>query len=177
MRRRQYSAEFRANAVRRMSTPGQSVTELASELGLSPSLLFRWRRGGGTSCDMAQRSATDKGPRRPQDWTSEQKLQAVLESLAIPEEQLGGFLRQRGLHKATLDEWREAVLRGAKAELDGRRERAQSAASNRQVRGLERELARKEKALAEVAALLVLKKKVDAFLEVEDDDTTPRRGR
>lgn len=45
--RRQYTAEFRANAVRKMSAPGQSVQELAEELGISPSLLFRWRRNAG----------------------------------------------------------------------------------------------------------------------------------
>lgn len=178
MKRRKHTAEFQANAVRRMIAGDKTVEELAKELGVNPSLLFRWRRGAGTSSGVPkQKTNEDNPPRRPQDWTSEQKLKAVLESMSLPEEQLGGFLRQRGLHKATLDEWRESVMRGARAELDGRHERAQSAAMNRQVRELQRELQRKEKALAEAAALLVLKKKVESFLGAEDDDTEPRRGR
>lgn len=178
MNRRKYSAEFRTNAVRRMNTPGQSVEELAKELGLSASLLFRWRRKAGSPRGVATQEKDDKGPpRRPQDWTSEQKLSVVLEAMSVPQEQLGGLLRQRGLHQATLDEWREMVLRGAKAELDGRRGPVPSAAVQRQLRELQHELVRKEKALAETAALLVLKKKVQAFLGDEDDDTEPRSGR
>jgi|JI10StandDraft_1071094.scaffolds.fasta_scaffold24689_4 hypothetical protein len=43
--RKRHSAEFRAGVVRKMSTSGQTVQALAEELGLSPSLLFRWRKG------------------------------------------------------------------------------------------------------------------------------------
>lgn len=107
--RRRYSEEFRANAVRKMSAPGQSVQELAEELGISPSLLFRWRRNAGTRGSMPQQE-NDKpkqAPRRPQDWTSEDKLAVVLAAQGLTQEQLGGFLRQRGLHQVTLDEWRD----------------------------------------------------------------------
>ena len=101
-----------------------------------------------------------KPPRRPQDWTGEEKLAVVMEAQGLTEEQLGGFLRQRGLHKATLDEWREAVERGARAELAGRTDKQTSSADAKRLRELERELARKDKALAEAAALLVLQKKL-----------------
>lgn len=177
--RRRHSAEFRASAVRKMSAPGQSVQELAEELGINPSLLFRWRRNAGTRGTMPQQK-NDKpkqAPRRPQDWTSDEKLAVVLEAQGLTEEQLGGFLRQRGLHQATLDEWREAVLRGARAELGGRADKPTAAADAKRLRHLERELARKDKALAEAAALLVLQKKFQAFMEGEDDDTEPRSGR
>lgn len=177
--RRRYSEEFRANAVRKMSAPGQSVQELAEELGISPSLLFRWRRNAGTRGSMPQQE-NDKpkqAPRRPQDWTSEDKLAVVLAAQGLTQEQLGGFLRQRGLHQATLDEWREAVLRGARAELGGRADKRTAAAEAKRIRELERELARKDKALAEAAALLVLQKKFQALMGGGDDDTEPRNGR
>jgi len=91
--------------------------------------------------------------------------------MSLTEEQLGGFLRQRGLYRATLDEWRESMLRGARAELDGRaaktaktktaktKTKTDRAADAKRIRQLERELTRKEKTLAEAAALLVLQKK------------------
>ncbi len=114
--------------------------------------------------------------RRPQDWTTEQKLSVVLDAQGLAEEELGGFLRQRGLHGATLSDWRETVLRGAKAELGGRSDKQPSLEAKR-IRELERELARKDKALAEAAALLVLQKKFRALMGAEDDDTEPKSGR
>lgn len=169
--RKHYTDEFRANAVRKMNAPGCTVQELAAELGLSPSLLFRWRRGAGSRSDMSKQESAPRNARRPQDWTSAEKLSTVLESLKLGEEQLGGFIRQRGLHKATLDEWRETVMRGATAELDGSHAKPRAAADARRIRELERDLLRKEKALAETAVLLVLKKKVHDLLGDEDEST------
>lgn len=176
--RKQYTEAFKANAVRRMSAPGQSIQELAEELGVGPSLLFRWRRKAGTSQSMTTQKpdAPTHRPRRPQDWTSEEKLAVVLEAQGLTEEQLGGLVRQRGLHRATLDEWREQVMRGARAELGGRGDKAQATAEAKRIRELEREVARKDKALAETAALLVLQKKARALLGGGDDDTEPRSG-
>ncbi len=114
--------------------------------------------------------------RRPQDWTTEQKLAVVLDAQGLAEAELGGFLRQRGLHGSTLTDWRETVLRGAKAELGGRSDK-QPGLEAKRIRELERELARKDKALAEAAALLVLQKKFRALMGAEDDDTEPKTGR
>ena len=103
-------------------------------------------------------------PRRPEDWTAEERLQIVMEAAKVSEADLGAFLRSRGLHEAVLSEWRGAAL----AALRGPTKTSPEA---RRVRVLEKELARKEKALAEAAALLVLKKKVQAIWGDEDDST------
>ena len=95
--------------------------------------------------------------KRPQDWTAEEKLQAVIEAAGLPEAELGEFLRRQGLHEAQLQQWRDGVLAGL--EQHTKRGSRKSSPEARRVRELERELARKEKALAEAAALLVLKKK------------------
>lgn len=177
--RRRHSAEFQANAVRKLNNPGQSAQALADELEVRPSLLYRWRRAAqAKEGPMSKKKPppTNEPGRRPQDWTTEQKLAVVLDAQGLAEEQLGGFLRQRGLHGATLGDWRETVLRGAKAELGGRSDK-QPGQEARRIRELERELARKDKALAEAAALLVLQKKFRALMGAEDDDTEPRNGR
>ena len=176
--RRRHTSEFRANAVKKLNIPGQSTQELADELGVRASLLYRWRREAGTRNPMPKKKSppTSEPSRRPQDWTSEQKLAVVLDAQALAEDQLGGFLRQRGLHQATLSDWRETVLRGAKAELGGRSDR-QPGLEAKRIRELERELLRKDKALAEAAALLVLQKKFRALMGAEEDDTEPKNGR
>ena len=113
--------------------------------------------------------------KRPQDWSAEEKLQAVIEAATVSEVDLGAFLRRQGLHEAQLTQWRQLVLSGLKRAP--KRPGKASTAQARRVRELERELARKEKALAEAAALLILKKKVREIWGDEDDNTHKRSGR
>ena len=112
--------------------------------------------------------------RRPQDWTAEEKLDVLIEAASLPDEELGAFLRRKGLHEAHLKEWRQTVLSG----LQKRPARAKkTTAEARRIKELERELHRKEKALAEAAALLVLKKKAQAIWGDGDEATAKKNGR
>ncbi|HUQ01853.1 MAG TPA: hypothetical protein VM261_05120, partial [Kofleriaceae bacterium] len=89
------------------------------------------------------------------------KARIVADAANLDGERLAAFLQREGAQLADLERWRVA--------LEDRE--TSSIAMSRRVRSLERELARKEKALAEAAALLVLKKKVeDLYSEDEDDD-------
>lgn len=171
--RRRHSKEFKKNAVRKLMTPGKTASEVARDLGVHPSQLFRWKQQiRDTAAPMPKQEIVDQQPaRRPQDWTVEQKLEAVVESLKLTDEELGAFLRSRGLHKADLDEWHESVLKGARAELGGSPNG--KSREGKRIRELERELHRKDRALAEASALLVLKKKAQAIWGAEDDDTEP----
>lgn len=167
--------------VERLSGPhAQSATALAGETGVSQATLSRWLKAAGTVAPtMARRDKQKKEPptsaKRPQDWTAEEKVALVLEAAAVPEAELGAFLRRKGVHEAQLAEWRQQVTQGAVAAMRGpsKRERQAANVEARRVRDLERELQRKEKALAEAAALLVLKKKAQAIWGGEDDDTEP----
>jgi transposase len=113
-------------------------------------------------------------PKRPQDWTAEEKLAVVVEAAALSDEEIGAFLRRKGIHEAQLKEWREIVLSGL--EKRPTRFSKKSTTEARRIRELERELARKEKALAEAAALLVLKKKARAIWGDEDDSIATGNG-
>ena len=113
-------------------------------------------------------------PKRPQDWTGKEKLAVVIEAAALSDEELGAFLRRKGIHEAQLKEWRQIVLSGL--EKPPSRFSKKSSAETRRIRELERELARKEKALAEAAALLVLKKKAQAIWGDEDESTARKNG-
>ncbi len=108
----------------------------------------------------------DESPRRPEDWSAEEKLTAVWTASALSGSELGAFLREQGLHEAHLHEWRnqahQALERGG-SRADGR--------LKKEVKRLGREVARKDRALAEATALLVLSKKVRALWGDEGDDT------
>ena len=107
--------------------------------------------------------STETSRKRPQDWSLEEKLQIMLESSALSDKELGAFLRSKGLHEGMLKEWRALVknaLGGYKPRVKKSREHKEA---EKKVRKLERELKRKDAALAETAALLVLKKKPRRF--------------
>jgi transposase len=95
----------------------------------------------------------------------------VTQAATVPDAELGAFLRRKGVHEAQLAEWQAAAM--AALQPPSRRERKAANIEKLKIRNLERELKRKEKALAEAAALLVLKKKAQAIWGDEDDDTTP----
>lgn len=163
-----YSETLKSKLVQRMSAPGgPSATALAEEVGIHQSTLSRWLRA------VKVEGMTNKKSRRPQDWTAAEKLEAVLEAAPLSEEALGGFLRRKGLYRTHLDQWREQMLHG----LEAKKQRSRSTAKERQVRELQKELRRKDAALAETAALLVLKKKARAIWGDGDDGTPPRSGR
>jgi hypothetical protein len=166
--------------VERLSGPhAPSATRLADETGVAQATLSRWLKAAGTVAPKMARREKQKAPptsKRPHDLTAEEKVALVLEAAAVPEAELGAFLRRKGVHEAQLAEWRQQVMQGAVAALRGpsKQDRKAASAEARRLRDLERELARKEKALAEAAALLVLKKKAQAIWGDEDDDTDPR---
>ena len=91
---------------------------------------------------------------------------------------LGALLRREGVHDAELEAWRAAVKTAAVAALNGTTSNVAPArsAERKRIHELERELRRKDKALAEAAALLVLEKKLQALWGDGDDDTDTRSG-
>ncbi len=105
--------------------------------------------------------------KRPQDWTAEEILDVMIEAASVPEAELGAFLRSGGLHEVQLQQWRRQLLASLRPST-GAASR-QASAEARRIRELERDLARKDKALAEAAALLVLKTKAQAIWGDEDE--------
>ena len=88
-----------------------------------------------------------------------QKFNALLEAAALPEEKLGRWLREKGLRSEHLEVWQEEM----KKELDQQKKNQELKEAKKRIKELERELNRKDKALAEMTALVVLKKKLDAL--------------
>ena len=176
-----YSDAFRAKMVQKLADPhGPTANRLAQEVGVHQTTLSRWLREAGQVEDPQVLLLSDHPRRampakRPQDWTAEEKLDVVIEAASVPEEEVGAFLRRKGLHEAQLNEWRQIVLSGL--EKRPARSAKNKTPEARRVRELERELARKDKALAETAALLVLKKKARAIWGDTDDATSKKNGR
>ena len=161
--------------VQKLSGPhAMSANALSSEVGISQGTLSRWLKQAAT-IPVKMSPPDDDTTKRPQEWSPEEKVAFVMEAAAVPASELGAFLRRKGVHEAQLDEWRKQVTDLAIAGMNpARTDRKATAAEAQRIRQLERELMRKDKALAETAALLVLKKKAQAIWGDEDDDTDPK---
>jgi len=151
--------------VERLTGPRKiSAHALAKEVGVGQPTLSLWLRAAGTLPGV-----TDEA-KRPNEWSPQEKLAAVMEAAAVSEYELGVWLRQKGLTEEHLRQWRQALAERACAVFAPREPRA-SSESRKRVQELERELRRKDKALAETAALLVLQGKMQALWEDEDAST------
>ena len=170
-----YPETFKQKMVSKMVGPSSiSANALSEEVGISQTSLSRWLREAAEVEVVTKRMngrSKKPGGKRPQDWTAEEKLEAVLDASSLSEQELGAYLRRKGLHAAELEQWRRRVTEAATEALQGKRARKKASVEAKRVRQLERELRRKEKALAETAALLVLKKKAAAIWGDEDDST------
>lgn len=167
-----YAEGFKARMVERMAGPeGITATRLAEDVGVPQPTLSRWLREAPKVVAMVNKKKSRKSE-RPNRRTADEKLRIVLEAAQLKDEELGAYLRREGVHEAQLLEWQASV----KAALSPKSKRASGKASPeaKRIRELEKDLRRKEKALAEVTALLALKKRIAEIWGDEDDDTPTR---
>jgi len=180
-----YSDMFKNSMIQKMTGPDAiSATALSKQVDVPQATLSKWLRlaGAGPSYVFPNNAheytkmtkVTDS--KRPNDWSAEDKLKVVMEASSLDDEQLGSFLRSKGLHQTHLNQWRAQMLDGLESGSTKKTSRQKNVEAKR-IRALEKEINRKDKALAETAALLVLKKKVQEIWGDEDDPTTGSNGK
>ena len=181
----QYSDMFKNAMIQKMTGPGAlSASALSKQVDVPQSTLAKWLRMAGVGSPFGfpnnvheyTKMAKIKGPKRPNDWSAEDKLKVVMEAASLDDQQLGEFLRKKGLHQTHLEQWRLQMLDGLQNGFSKKKAK-QKKAQTKRIRALEKELKRKDKALAETAALLVLKKKVQEIWGDEDDPTAGSNGK
>jgi transposase-like protein len=160
--------------VQRLSLPNAiSAAKLSKEVGVPRSVLSRWLAVAPKVSPMSNQRPSERAVQASgESRSAAEKLRIVMAAAALGPGELGAFLRREGVHEAELDQWRSVVLVGAQSALEGGNARGQSRGSEaKRIKELERELRRKDKALAETAALLVLQKKFHTYLEEREKDT------
>jgi transposase len=156
-----YTNGFREAAVKKMLEPGgRSVAELSKELGVSEQTLYNWRNRFRMTSGIE--SVPNKSPRQ---WTIQERYDATLHAVSLTGEKYGEWLRTQGLRSDDIDTWKRE-LRTMTSSTKDKEEIRELRKKNKE---LERELYRKDKALAEVSALLVLKKKVNLLWGGSED--------
>ena len=150
------SDEFREQVVRKMMPPNaQSVAQVHREKGISEPTLYAWRNRY-----RAEGQVVPADPSNPESWCGENRLAVVIETAALNEQELAEYCRRKGLYPEQVQRWREAAAGGNDdTQRLSAAERRELQAERMKTRRLEKELRRKDKALAEAAALLVLQKR------------------
>jgi len=160
----QYSEEFKASIIAKMLPPNDvPVPQLVRETGIPKDTLYTWRSKHrkllGSSAGQAQASG---------EPSSEEKFAVVIETASLNEVELSEYCRRKGLYPAQISAWTNACTQ-ANASQTPKLDRTQLKAQVKHIKQLEAELRRKDKALAEAAALLVLQKKVRALWGEPED--------
>ena len=163
-----YPKEQKAALTAKMLAPQNvSVPAIAQETGIPKDTLYCWRRQAQKATGVAPATAGSSAG----GWSGEEKLTVVVETALMSEAELGAYCRQRGLYPEQVSSWREACRQAHEPSASvSAAQRSAQAAQTKRIKHLESELRRKDRALAEAAALLVLQKKARALWgEIEDD--------
>nr|WP_246455048.1 IS3 family transposase [Thalassotalea piscium] len=142
-----------------MIESGLSLRQFAKLESINLSTLYSWR----DKYLKAGSSLTDSN--NSNGWSPEQKFSIVLETATLSEIELSEYCREKGLYPEKIKEWKQSCIAGNQTQAQQRKQLIQERKVDRKrIKELEKELKRKEAALAETAALLVLKKKVKCLL-------------
>jgi len=157
------SKDFKQALVdRALENPEITRKELAIEAGVGYSTLLAWIKryksdsGAGTEAEASTDSR--KKARRPQDWSRNERFCAIMETSQLDEEAIGRYCREQGIYRQHLNLWKDELMKEPdKTKFQALRDECRTL--KKTAKQLRKDLSRKEKALAEAAALLILKKK------------------
>jgi len=154
-----YGQAFKDKAVARLLPPESASIEMVGrELSISVTTLERWR---AEALSM---------PARERAWTAAARFEAVLATAALDETGKSAWCREHGVYPQTLEQWRQSATQALAEPVETRASPRETRADRQRIKELERELRRKDKALAETAALLVLSKKLEAIFQRDKDE-------
>ena len=155
-----YSPEIKATALKRMQPPiNDSISVIASSMNIASATLYQWR-------DTAKKQGQFIGRNTQND--PQTKLNAIIQTAALNQTELSAYCREHGLYPEQLQQWRQDMLSSLSQRPISEKDHQHRVKQLQQrTKQLERDLERKNQALAESAALLVLTKKYRAVLEDE----------
>ena len=164
-----YTKSFKIEAVKKfyMRKAGQSLSSIANSLRIAKSTLREWiKKMDQEDLNSPSPSRGGKVEKSPYQWSFGERLNALMGSNGLSGEELGSYCRQKGIFPHHLEKWKEEFIQLEKTNFKDNRGEVKQLRG--EIKDLQGELRRKEKALAETAALLVLKKKVQKLWEEDE---------
>lgn len=160
---KRYTKEYKEKILNSLMPPqNKTVSQIVKEEGINRNTVYGWIRKARNE----GASIPNSSPSHQKKWRKEDKFKMVMETYSMNEAELSAYCRKHGLYVSEIKEW----VKKLEESLDGKVESAKLNAEKQRTLKLEKELKRKEKALAEAAALLVLRKKADAIWGDKEED-------
>ncbi len=172
--RTKFTQAFKEQAVQKVLSrkDGRSRNEFAREMGVGYSTLQRWIRQAKNqelTSPLAEEN-TMKHERRPQDWSAQERLDMIIQCATLKEAGVAELCRQQGIYPHHVTQWKLDFASGKSAHSRVEKQ-ADTKQLKSEIKQLKKELNRKDRALAETAALLVLQKKVNAIWGCDEDSS------
>ena len=156
-----YSFERKAAVLDKLLPPHNlSVPEVADLEGISQGCLYNWLK----QARLEGRPVPGSRKSTPDEWSSQDKFAVILETAHLNALELSEYCRSKGLFPEQIERWKQAFIQG----LEQTKPDVETKESRKKIQKLEKEIRRKDKALAETAALLVLSKKLQALWAEEE---------
>jgi len=164
-----YSRSIKVSILRRVLPPNnESIAKVSQEMGLNDQTIRNWIKQASEGQLLSEETS-------PRFINAQEKYLLIKEAASISEADKGTFLRERGLHSEHLTLWDQELREMMNQKQDLKNQEVK--VLKKRVIELEKELHRKEKALAEAAALLILKKKFENVMMESEDDRLPKNTR
>ncbi len=161
-----YPLSMKQAVIRKVRMGNQTQDQIAKEAGIGRSTLTYWLKHYKTNGELKMSRLEN----RPCDWSGSDRIEALMTTGTMSEEERLRWCRGKGLFAHNLDKWKKDAIRSLVMKIPGNRGDKESRRLKKELSVLKKELDRKDKALAETAALLVLKKKADFIWGAEGDD-------
>ena len=162
-----YPKEMKEAIVAKLLEDDVTVMDVQRETGVGINTLYRWR---DKALNEKGLSATTKY-KNADNWSSQDKFTVVLETANLSKIEFSEYCREKGIYPEQVKEWKEACMNANDTEKAVKTKVVKELREERKkTERLEKELARKDKALAETAALLVSRKKANAIWRTEEEE-------
>lgn len=166
-----YTKTFKIEAIKKVlsRSPGVSIRSIVDSLGIPQTTFHGWLKAMNDKNLTDIPTSGESVQKSPYQWTAEERFQAIIETASLSQEECAKYCREKGLFPHHLEAWKKEFVSDYK-KANSIQNHAKVKALVQKTKKLEAELRRKEKALAEAAALLVLKKKADDYWGIKEDD-------
>lgn len=159
-----YNKDIKDKLIKLMVPPeNRPVKELVNEYGIHEQTLYRWRKEAKSKGVVYK----DKGTSR-QKYSKEMQLQIIIETSLLNSNDLSEYCRRKGVYAEEIEAWKKAFISGETDEQSNLKQELKD--KDAKLKTISKELNRKEKALAEAAALLVLRKKMHAIWDSDEEN-------
>jgi len=164
---KRYSKEIKESILKRMMPPNnEAISRISEEVGITEATLYKWRKDA-----RAAGHAIPGDGQGSEQWNSEDKFLIVMETYAMNGAELAEYCRKKGLYKEQIEAWRDTCLNANGREFNQTKQlNLELKEEKKRAKTLEKDLLKKEKALAEAAALLLLRKKAQAIWGDQEDE-------